>query len=134
MRLPVHRPRASSRVLARLLGVSALIAGTGAAALPAALASPVVSARPAAASITLATGDSRHVSQPSVPATCTTLSAQLATSNEQFSSSAESSPPDTARIQSALNSCSGTGKAVVLAASGSDNAFLSGPLSLPAAA
>ena len=61
-----------------------------------------------------------------MPAICTTLSAQLATSNEQFSSSAESSPPDTSRIQAALNSCSGTGKAVVLAPSGSDNAFLAG--------
>jgi len=80
----------------------------------------------------LATGDSRSVSQPSVPPTCTTLSAQLETSNEQFSSADETAPPDTSRIQSALNSCSGTGDAVVLAPSGSNNAFLSGPLSLPA--
>jgi polygalacturonase len=87
---------------------------------------------PARAAVSLATGDSRLVSQPSIPSACTTLSAQLATSNEQFSSADESTPPDTARIQSALNSCSGTGKAVVLAPSGSDNAFLSGPLSLPA--
>jgi polygalacturonase len=82
--------------------------------------------------VTLATGDSRTVSQPTVPAACTTLSAQLATSNEQFSSSAESSPPDTSRIQAALNSCSGSGRAVVLAPGGSNNAFLSGPLTLPA--
>jgi polygalacturonase len=87
---------------------------------------------PARAAITLATGDSRSVSQPSIPSTCTTLSAQLATSNEQFSSANETTPPDTSRIQSALNSCAGTGKAVVLAPSGSDNAFLAGPLSLPA--
>jgi polygalacturonase len=129
------------RPLAALLGVSALIAGTGTAVTPAAQAATAASAASAAAAasaaqaaaaVTLATGDSRHVTQPTVPATCTTLSAQLATSNEQFSSSAESSPPDTARIQAALNSCSGTGKAVVLAPSGSDNAFLSGPLSLPA--
>lgn len=81
--------------------------------------------------VTLATGDSRQVSQPSIPATCTTLSAQLATSNEQFSSAAEQSPPDTSRLQSALNSCAGSGQAVVLAPSGGNNAFLSGPLSLP---
>jgi polygalacturonase len=81
--------------------------------------------------VTLATGDSRQVSQPSIPAACTTLTAQLATSNEQFSSSAEQSPPDTSRLQSALNSCAGTGKAVVLATGGSNNAFLSGPLTLP---
>jgi len=81
--------------------------------------------------VTLATGDSRSVSQPAVPATCQTLTAQLATSNEQFSSADESAPPDTSRIQSALNACAGSGHAVVLAPSGSNNAFLSGPLSLP---
>jgi polygalacturonase len=105
----------------------ALILGAGAAVVPAVLASS-----PASAATTLATGDTRSVSQPSVPSACSTLTATLATSNEQFSSSAESSPPDTSRIQSALNSCSGTGKAVVLAPSGSDNAFLAGPLSIPA--
>jgi polygalacturonase len=92
--------------------------------------SPTTSSPPPG--VTVATGDSRSVSQPSVPATCQTLSAQLATSNEQFSSADESAPPDTARIQSALNVCSGTGHAVVLAPSGSNNAFLAGPLSLPA--
>ena len=89
----------------------------------------VTVAHPAAAA-SLATGDPRSVSQPSIPSTCTTLSASLAASNRQFSSSAESSPPDTSRIQSALNSCAGTGKAVVLAASGSNNAFLAGPLTV----
>lgn len=68
--------------------------------------------------------------QPSVPGTCQSLSAGLATGNEQFSSSAESSPPDTSRIQSALNSCAGSGQAVELKANGSDNAFLSAPLSI----
>jgi polygalacturonase len=68
--------------------------------------------------------------QPSVPATCQPLSATLATGNEQFSSSAESAPPDTARIQSALSSCADSGKAVELKASGSNTAFLSGPLSI----
>ena len=118
MKHPLARPRQ----LAVSTIVSALIAAVVGVALPAS----------AATSVTLATGDSRAVAQPAVPATCTTLSATLATSNEQFSSSAESSPPDTSRIQSALNSCSGTGEAVVLAPSGSDNSFLSGPLSLPA--
>jgi polygalacturonase len=117
------------KALTGALAASALILGAGAAVIPAVFASSPASA---ATALTLATGDSRSVSQPSVPSACTTLSATLATSNEQFSSSAESSPPDTSRIQSALNSCSGTGKAVVLAPSGSNNAFLSGPLSLPA--
>ncbi|MDX6392026.1 MAG: polygalacturonase [Streptosporangiaceae bacterium] len=117
------------KALTGALAASALILGAGAAVVPAVFAPSPASA---AAALTLATGDSRSVSQPSVPSACTTLSATLATSNEQFSSGAESSPPDTSRIQSALNSCSGTGKAVVLAAGGSNNAFLSGPLSLPA--
>jgi polygalacturonase len=115
----------------RLLAAGTVVVGTVVSALIAAGVSLALPAT-AATSVTLATGDSRAVAQPAVPATCTTLSATLATSNEQFSSSAESAPPDTSRIQSALNSCSGTGKAVVLAPSGSDNAFLSGPLSLPA--
>jgi polygalacturonase len=75
---------------------------------------------------TVATGDSRSVSQPSFPAVCQTLSAQ-------FTSSQRSSPPssdDTSRIQAALTSCKGTGKSVVLAASGSDNAFYSGELTV----
>jgi polygalacturonase len=118
-----------AQALTGALGVLALIIAGGAAVVPAAFAS---SSATGAVALTLATGDSRSVSQPSVPSACSTLSAQLATSNEQFSSSAESSPPDTSRIQAALNSCSGSGRAVVLAPSGSNNAFLSGPLSLPA--
>lgn len=75
---------------------------------------------------TLATGDSRSVSQPSYPAVCQTLTAQ-------FTSSQRSSPPssdDTSRIQSALSSCAGTGKSVVLAVSGSNNAFYSNKLTI----
>ena len=147
----VPGPTGHAKALAGVFGALALIIGAaaasvgpvGAAAVGAATAgnaraeaAPVSFAAPAvpraAAAATIATGDSRSVSQPTVPSACTTLSATLETSDEQFSSSDESSPPDTSRIQSALNSCSGTGKAVVLAPSGSDNAFLSGPLSLPA--
>jgi polygalacturonase len=95
-------------------------------------AGALIPSLPARAATGVATGDSRSVSQPSVPPTCTTLSAQLETSSEQFSSADETAPPDTSRIQSALSGCSGTGDAVVLAPSGSNNAFLSGPLSLPA--
>jgi polygalacturonase len=110
-------------------------AGASAAGLALALATgltlvPMVTSA-AAPGVTLATGDTRSVSQPTVPAICTTLTAQLATGNEQFSSGAESSPPDTSRIQSALSSCAGTGQAVALAPSGSNNAFLSGPLTVP---
>lgn len=78
---------------------------------------------------TVATGDSRTVTQPSYPSVCTTLSAQ-------FTSSQRSSPPstdDTNRLQQALNGCAGTGKSVVLAASGSNNAFYTGRLTISGA-
>jgi polygalacturonase len=75
---------------------------------------------------TLATGDSRSVSQPVYPAVCQTL-------NAQFTSSQRSSPPssdDTSRIQAALNTCAGSGKSLVLAVSGSNNAFYAGKLTV----
>lgn len=75
---------------------------------------------------TYATGDTRSISTPTYPTVCETLSAQ-------FSTSSRSSPPssdDTSRIQAALTSCAGTGKSVVLAASGSNNAFYSGELTV----
>jgi len=66
-----------------------------------------------------------------VPGTCQSIAAQLAKpGNEQFTSAQESSPPDTVRIQAALDSCTGTGKAVELTAGGSDSAFLSAPLTV----
>jgi polygalacturonase len=73
---------------------------------------------------TVATGDPRSVGTPTYPAVCETLSAQ-------FTTASRSSPPssdDTSRIQSALTACAGSGKSVVLAPSGSDNAFYSGEL------
>ena len=79
-----------------------------------------------AAAQTLATGDSRTVNQPNYPAVCQTLTAQ-------FTTSQRSSPPssdDTSRLQSALNSCAGSGKSVVLASSGSNNAFYSGKITV----
>jgi polygalacturonase len=126
-RVPVLAGHA--KALTASLGAVALITGVAAAAAPAVLAAPAVP--PVAAAPTLATG-AAAVSQPSIPPTCATLDAQLETSDELFSSTDETTPPDTTRIQDALNSCSGSGEAVVLAPSGSDNAFLSGPLSLPA--
>jgi len=75
---------------------------------------------------TVATGDSRSVGQPSFPSVCDTLTAQ-------FNTSQRSSPPssdDTSRVQAALTACAGTGKSVVLASSGSDNAFYTGLLTV----
>src|SRR6202161_3059356 len=120
-----------AKALTATFGALALITGVAAAVAPSVLASQDVPAAGAPAGPPRATG-AAAVSQPSIPATCETLDAQLETSDELFSSSDESSPPDTTRIQDALNSCSGKGKPVVLAPSDSDNASLSGPLSLPA--
>jgi polygalacturonase len=88
------------------------------------------SAAPWTAQAAPAVGDSRTVTQPTLPGTCETLTATLSTSDEKFSSGDEASPPDTSRIQSALTSCAGSDKAVVLAAGGSDDAFLSAPLTI----
>lgn len=76
---------------------------------------------------TLATGDSRNVTNPpNYPAVCETLSAQ-------FSSSQRTTPPasdDTARLQQALDDCEGTGKSVVLMPTSTDDAFYSGALTV----
>jgi polygalacturonase len=75
---------------------------------------------------TYATGDPRSVGTPTYPAVCETLTAN-------FTTSERSSPPssdDTGRIQSALNACAGSGKSVVLAPSGSNNAFYSDKLTV----
>ncbi len=94
----------------------------------AALTVTVLPATPAAAA---SIGDQRTVTQPSLPGTCETVSSELARpSSREFTSAQEATPPDTSRIQAALTACAGTGKAVVLAASGSDSAFLSGPLTV----
>jgi polygalacturonase len=83
-----------------------------------------------------ATGDTRNVSEPTLPGTvCATLSAGLTMANRKSGSTQEQTPPDTGRIQSALNGCSqsgGTPVAVKLVASGLHVAFLAGPLTIPA--
>src|SRR5215471_1845136 len=116
------------------LGVSRLdawrVVCLAATALVLAAAFLAIQSRPAAA-LTIATGDPRNVSQPVIPATCTSLTSTLALpSSRTFSSTQETTPPDTARIQAALNSCAGSGHAVELKASGSNNAFLTGPLTV----
>jgi len=79
---------------------------------------------------TIATGDSRSVSQPTTPSACQTLSAQFTSSAVDVNTPTTSD--DTSRVQTALTACANTGKAVVLAASGSNNAFLTGKLTLAA--
>lgn len=95
------------------------------------IATGLVTGGGAAQGATLATGDSRLVNQPTVPAVCATVTSTLPIpASRTFSSTQEATPPDTGRVQSALNSCLGTGKAVELAAAGGDTAFLSGPLTV----
>ena len=67
--------------------------------------------------------DTRTVVEPTIPARCATLSAQIS------SPLADETHLDTPRIQQTLDSCA-PGKAVVLARDGSKNAFLTGPLDL----
>ncbi|MCE0459767.1 glycoside hydrolase family 28 protein [Curtobacterium flaccumfaciens] len=82
----------------------------------------------------LATGDRRKVSQPALPTEiCTIVSANLAMVDRRADDGDEKSPPDTTRIQSALNSCAPSAGHVVgveLAASQRGSDFLSGPLTL----
>jgi polygalacturonase len=91
---------------------------------------PDVTAAAPTHQLAVATGDPRHPGQPRLPRTCVTLWAGLSTSTGEFSSADETTPPDTSRIQWALDRCADTGRAVVLAAGGPDNSFLSGPITI----
>ncbi|HVZ89761.1 MAG TPA: glycosyl hydrolase family 28 protein, partial [Polyangia bacterium] len=79
---------------------------------------------------TCGAGDTNLPAEPTLPSTvCTTLNAtQKVTANS--TAVASESSPDTSTIQNALNAC-GSGKAVKLVASGSNNAFLIGPIKVP---
>lgn len=72
--------------------------------------------------------DTRHVTEPVIPPTCTVLKAQLQATNNALREEDEQKL-DSARIQKAMDHC-GEGKAVALRADGASNAFLSGPLEL----
>jgi polygalacturonase len=77
----------------------------------------------AASNYVLATGDSRRISQPTVPAVCQKLTAQAYSGSITRSAPPSSGSDDTTSIQSALTSCANTGKAVELAANGSYVAY-----------
>ena len=121
------------RVAAGAVAMLIVAAGVVFDRMPASQAAASVSS---ATAVPVATGDSRSVSEPHVPtAVCKTLTAQLTMSNRMAGSSQETTPPDTSRIQSALASCSQSGSAPVavkLVAGGTHNAFLSGPITIPA--
>jgi polygalacturonase len=72
--------------------------------------------------------DTRTVTEPKVPAACSTLNADISADHGVIALQDETKL-STERIQHALDTCS-PGKAVVLRASGKNNVFLSGPLTL----
>lgn len=118
-----------------LLGAPALLAGQPALASAggAQAAATVTTSSPGPASsepMPVATGDRRHVRPPRLPRACIVLRAVLSTTTGTFSSADETTPPDTARIQAALDRCAGTGRAVELAVDPVGNSFLSGPLTI----
>jgi polygalacturonase len=74
----------------------------------------------------LATGDPRPLFPPLYPPVCTVVTAQ-------FTTAQRATPPatdDTSRLQAALTGCAGTGHSVLLVASGANNAFFSGTLTV----
>jgi polygalacturonase len=72
--------------------------------------------------------DTRHVSEPKIPPSCTVLPALLDSQGWSLAESDESKP-DTDRIQLAIDHCK-SGQAVELKGANGHNAFLTGPLSL----
>ena len=80
-----------------------------------------------AAIATLPAQDTRTVTQPVIPASCTVLASQLGIVSGEPASEMTF---DTARIQAALNACP-SGEAVELAPSGSNYAFLIQPITIP---
>jgi polygalacturonase len=120
----------ASAALLVVLAVPAAPAGAAPAGAALAAGGQAGSSSSAAAArrLPVATGDPRHVGQPRLPGPCVVLRAALSTTTGEFGSAQETVPPDTSRIQRALDACAGTGRAVVLAARGTDNSFLSGPV------
>ena len=76
---------------------------------------------------TLATGDSRTVTEPVIPPSCAVLASQMAIVS---GGPASETAFDTTRIQAALTACP-SGQAVELTAAGTNNAFLIQPLTIP---
>jgi polygalacturonase len=126
--------RFSWTTLTTLAGAAAVVLlavpATPAGATGARVANPPSSAAALPPGVRMATGDPRHPQQPRTPRPCVVLRAGLSTATGEFSAADEATPPDTSRIQWALDACAGTGRAVELAAGGANNAFLSGPLTI----
>ena len=74
--------------------------------------------------------DTRTVTEPRIPAFCTSLMASLQSTGGKLAE-ADETKLDTQRIQAAIDGCA-SGKAVELKVASGRNAFLSGPLQLRA--
>src|ERR1035441_7043668 len=72
--------------------------------------------------------DTRHVTEPRIPASCIVLTATLVSQGAALADSDEGKP-DTSRIQQAMDRCK-PGQAVELKPGAGHDAFLSGPLEL----
>ncbi|MFE5581362.1 pectinesterase family protein [Kitasatospora sp. NPDC056531] len=82
-----------------------------------------------------ATGDTRHVTEPAPPSTvCAAVPATRTVPTRSTDQASETTPPDTIRIQHALDTCTQTGHNTVAirlqATDASHNAFLTGPLTI----
>ena len=77
--------------------------------------------------------DTRHVTEPRIPSSCTVLTARLSSLVSAIAgptlAGADESKPDTVRIQQAMDRCK-PGQAVELKPAASHDAFLTGPLEL----
>ena len=69
--------------------------------------------------------DTRHITEPHIPAPCATLEARTV-ANHGVIASPDQRTLDTERIQQAIDACAPR-KAVVLRGQGKKNVFLSGP-------
>ncbi|HEY4015251.1 MAG TPA: glycosyl hydrolase family 28 protein [Polyangiaceae bacterium] len=72
-------------------------------------------------------GDTSLPAQPTIPPACTTLQASLTVASGGVPSETNM---DTARIQTALTGC-GSGHSVQLTTNGANNAFITGPITIP---
>ena len=84
----------------------------------------------ALAALPLLAQDTRHVTEPHFPASCTVLTARLTAPGGTLAEADERNP-DTARLQNAIDNCA-AGQAVELKPAGGKNIFLAGPLNLKA--
>ncbi|WP_158714157.1 glycoside hydrolase family 28 protein [Kitasatospora aureofaciens] len=128
-----HRRRPATR---RVLATAGVLAVMGAAVplVAQATLTPKAHTRSTVPAGTV-TGDTRHVTEPALPTTvCATVPAARTMPTRATDQGSETTPPDTIRIQHALDTCAQTGQQTVAvrlqATDSGHNAFLTGPLAV----